>query len=420
MIIKDAIREVGIHSDKKTVPLIDNRLRRVMKKILVFCLITITLNIPFYSKVLAADFKNSPHVNSEAVILMEEKTGRVLYEKNADLNMYPASLTKVATAIYAIEKGNLNDIVSVSKNARNVDGTRVYLEEGEKVPLKKLVEGLLINSGNDAGVAIAEHMDSSEKAFATNLNKYVWGIGLQDTNFENPHGLFNPKHTTTARDLAKITQYAMKNEEFREIFGTKELKWEGVAWETTLFNHHKLMRERPYEGVTGGKTGYVDQSGQTLITTATREGMSVIAVILKGQTQAVSYNDTIELLDYAFTGFNVIDIPKGKEFKTNNNTFVTEANKSFPISKNEKVREDITGAGVLEIRNQDQALIASFQLNKAKKPETIEGRQKEKQDEGLNPKKYSYYHIVSLLLGISILCFFFRFRRNKKRFKKYC
>ncbi|USK67021.1 D-alanyl-D-alanine carboxypeptidase family protein [Peribacillus frigoritolerans] len=379
MIIKDAIREVCMLSDNKRVLLIANRLGGVMKKILFFCMIAITLNTLFYSKALASDSKNSPHVNSEAVILMEEKTGRVLYQKNADLNMYPASLTKVATAIYAIEKGNLDDIVSVSKNARYVDGTRVYLEEGEKVPLKKLVQGLLINSGNDSGVAIAEHLDSSEKAFAANLNKYMRAIGLQDTNFENPHGLFNPEHTTTARDLAKITQYAMKNEVFREIFGTKELKWKGEAWETTLFNHHKLMRERPYEGVTGGKTGYVDQSGQTLITTATREGMSVIAVILKGQTQAVSYNDTIELLDYAFTGFKVFDIPKGKEFKTNNNTFVTEANKSFPISKNEKVREDITDPGVLEIRNQNQALIASFQLNKAKKPETIEGRQKEKQ-----------------------------------------
>ncbi len=419
MIIKDAIREVCMLSDNKTVLLIANRLGGVMKKILFFCMIAITLNTLFYSKALASDSKNSPHVNSEAVILMEEKTGRVLYQKNADLNMYPASLTKVATAIYAIEKGNLDDIVSVSKNARYVDGTRVYLEEGEKVPLKKLVQGLLINSGNDAGVAIAEHLDSSEKAFAANLNKYMQAIGLQDTNFENPHGLFNPEHTTTARDLAKITQYAMKNEEFREIFGTKELKWKGEAWETTLFNHHKLMRERPYEGVTGGKTGYVDQSGQTLITTATREGMSVIAVILKGQTQDASYNDTIELLDYAFTGFKVMDIPKGKEFKTNNSTFITEANKSFPVSKNEKVIEDITDAGFLEIRNQNQALIASFQLNKAKKPETIEDRQKEKQDEGLNPKKYSYYHIVALLLGISILFFFFRFRRKKRRFKKF-
>ncbi|MEE3955843.1 D-alanyl-D-alanine carboxypeptidase family protein [Peribacillus frigoritolerans] len=421
MIIKDAIREVFMHVDNKTVLIIAKRLRGVMKKILFFCLIAITLNTLFYSKVLAADSKNLPHVNSEAVILMEEKTGRVLYEKNADLNMYPASLTKVATAIYAIEKGNLDDIVSVSKNARYVDGTRVYLEEDEKVPLKKLIQGLLINSGNDAGVAIAEHLDSSEKAFAANLNKYMRAIGLQDTNFENPHGLFNPEHTTTARDLAKITQYAMKNEEFREIFGTKELKWKGEAWETTLFNHHKLMRERPYEGVTGGKTGFVEQSGQTLITTATREGMSVIAVILKGQTQEASYNDTIELLDYAFTGFKIMDIPKGKEFKINNSTFITDANKSFPISKNEKIMEDITDAGVLEIRNQNQALIASFQLNKAKKTETIEGRQKEKEkkDEGLNQKKYSYFYIIALLLGISILCFFFRFRRNKRRIKKF-
>lgn len=323
-----------------------------MKKIVFFWLITLTLQLFFNSNVFAEDSEEVPNITSEAAILIDESSGRVLYEKNSDKKMYPASLTKVATAIYAIEKGKLDDIVTVSQNARNTDGTRVYLEEGEKVPLKKLIQGMLINSGNDAAVAIAEHLDGSEEEFANSINAYLKEIGLQNTNLKNPHGLFNLDHTTTTRDLAKITQYAIKNEEFRNIFGMKELNWDGEAWDTTIYTHHKLMRERPYEGVTGGKTGYVDQSGNTLITTAKREDMSVIVVVLKGSNQNAVYNDTIELLDYAFTNYKHVSIPKGKEYISNNNTFVTTKEYTFPILNNEDIIEVISNKSLLIIRNQ--------------------------------------------------------------------
>lgn len=128
--------------------------------------------------------EENPKVSSVAAIVMDAKTGMVLYEKNSEKRMYPASLTKVATAIYALEKGNLDDIVTVSKEARQVEGTRVYLEEGEKVPLRKLIQGLLINSGNDAGVAIAEYLDGSIEKFAENLNNYLYKIGAKNTTFE--------------------------------------------------------------------------------------------------------------------------------------------------------------------------------------------------------------------------------------------
>lgn len=308
--------------------------------------------------------EEKPKIESKGFIVMDESSGRVLYEKNSDERMYPASLTKVATAIYAIETGNLEDIVTVSERARNADGTRVYLEEGEKVPLKKLIQGLLINSGNDAGVAIAEHISGSVEEFANRLNVYLKGIGLQNTHFKNPHGLFDPDHVTTAKDLAKITQYAMKNEEFRAIFGTKELKWEGQTWNTTLFTHHKLMREKPYDGVTGGKTGYVDESGNTLITTATREDLSVIAVVLQAPSQLTAYSDTVALLDYAFKEFDLVDIPIGKEYKQNKHTYVTNQNYSFPISHDEQISEKVTGDGNLEvtIHNQNEDFITILPL----------------------------------------------------------
>ncbi|MEQ2528420.1 D-alanyl-D-alanine carboxypeptidase family protein [Bacillaceae bacterium CLA-AA-H227] len=319
-----------------------------------FLITTLFFNIFLNAKTFATELDVAPEITSEAAILIEEGSGRVLYEKNQDQIMYPASLTKVATAIYAIENGNLDDIVTVSENARNVDGTRVYLEAGEQVPLKKLIQGLLINSGNDAGVAIAEHLHGTVEAFAPHLNDYLKEIGLENTNFVNPHGLFDPNHTTTARDLALLTQYAMKNDTFREIFGTEELKWDGETWDTTLITHHKLLREQPYEGVTGGKNGYVQQSQQTLITTAKRGDLSVIAVVLKGPTQKVIYNDTRALLDYAFANFHMVSIPKGNEYKTKERIYVTKDIFAFPIAQNEEFKEKITSDGLLKIVNQNE------------------------------------------------------------------
>src|SRR5699024_10916061 len=207
-------------------------------------------------------------------------------------------------------------VVTVSKNARGTIGSSVYLVEGEKVSLKKLLQGLLINSGNDAGVAIAEHLSGNLEQFSTDINEYLRGkIGVYNTNFENPHGVFDPKHVTTAEDLAKITQYAIENEEFKEIFGTTELAWNGEGWDTTLYKHHKLMREMKYEGVTGGKTGYVEQSGFTLATTAERDNLSLVVITLNSNLQQESYNDTINLLDYTFENFQTSRIPAEMTFE---------------------------------------------------------------------------------------------------------
>ncbi|TFI46103.1 D-alanyl-D-alanine carboxypeptidase [Diaphorobacter sp. DS2] len=275
-----------------------------MEKILFLILITTLINL-FPQKTYGAD---SPKVSSVSAILIDIKTAEVLFEKKAGDRMYPASLTKIATAIYAIEKGNLNDNVTIGKNPRETEGTRVYLEEGETVTLRKLVQGLLINSGNDAGVAIAEHLDGSIEAFSKNLNEYLAKLGLKNTVFKNPHGLFDAEHVTTAEDLALLTRYAMENEEFKEVFGTRELKWKGASWDTTLYTHHKLMRESPYEGVIGGKTGFVDQSGHTLVTAAKRKDLSLIVVTLNAASQDIAYEDTRKLLDFGFSHYKTSTI----------------------------------------------------------------------------------------------------------------
>lgn len=387
------------------------------RRMLIF-IIVLLFNLLFHTNASAQESIEKHTITSEAAILIEEGSGRVLYEKNADQIMYPASLTKVATSIYAIERGDLEDIVTVSEKARMVDGTRVYLEVGEKVPLKKLIQGLLINSGNDAGIAIAEHLDGSEEEFAKSINSFLQEVGLKNTNFTNSHGLFDPIHVTSARDLALITQYAMKNSDFREIFGMKELKWVGEGWDTTIYNHHKLMRERPYEGITGGKNGYVDKSLHTLITTAKRGNLTVIAVVLKGQSQDVIYNDTVGLLDYAFNNFELITIPKGKEYSSDGKMFITSKANSIPVSHSEEITEAITNEGILEIKNQFLETILSFQLNQPQIKdieEEVEEEIEEINNGKSGPGKYLPIIFIITFIGIYL---FYRKKKFKSRLKK--
>lgn len=338
-----------------------------MKKISLIMITIIAMNMLFAPRTLGHPEESSATILSEAAIMIDSKTGTVLYEKNANEQLYPASLTKMATAIYAIETGNLDEVVTVSSNARNTDGSSVYLEEGEQVTLKKLVQGLLINSGNDAGVAIAEHLSGSVEVFSSDINDYLKKvIGVQHSNFENPHGLFDPDHVTTAEDLAKITQYAIKNDIFREIFGTIDLKWKGESWDTTLLTHHKLMREIPYEGITGGKTGFVSKSGFTLATTAERDNLSLIVITLNSNRNLDAYNDTIHLLDYGFGNFHRSSISKGTEFTVDGQEYKTPTKLEYTYPLNEKVYKEVKN-GALEVRMQDGTVIASMLLDKIKK-----------------------------------------------------
>lgn len=315
-----------------------------MKK-LVLCLIVL-LQCILPTTVFAA---KKPTVNSEAAILIDGKTGYVLYKKNENKRMYPASITKIVTGILAIEQGNLNDIVTVSKKARSVEGTRVYLVEGEQIKMEELVYGLLMNSGNDAAIAIAEHMDGSVEKFAERMNKFVLSVGATGTHFTNPHGLFDPNHYTTASDMAKIAAYAMQNPKFREVVGTKKRAWNGQEWKTTLINHHKLLGN--YPGATGIKNGYVDESRHTLVSSAERDGTEFISVVLKAQSSWGQYEDTMRLLDYGFENFRTATvlgkgqtIPyKGKVYTVSRDVYGTvPTNERFHVSLNDDLKLEIS------------------------------------------------------------------------------
>lgn len=386
-----------------------------MKRVLITLIISFFIASSFNLNVHATEEKPE-NLLSESAIVIDAISGQILYGKNHQKKMYPASLTKIATAIYAIENSDLSDIVTVSSNAREAEGTRVYLVEGEQVTLEKLIQGLLINSGNDAGIAIAEHMHGTVSNFSKNLNEYLKNkIGIESTHFENPHGLFNSKHVTTAEDLAKIAQYAMKNDIFKEIIGTKELQWHGEDWTTTLYHHHKLLRENPYEGVSGGKTGYVDESGHTLLTTADRKNISLIIVVLNGDHPMDTYKDTVQLLDYAFSNFQTETISKGKEFK---NEFGEIYRTTDPLFYTRSIRDDdviteLSKDGILSIKQKDFLLHASFQLEKEVEKATLIPSGKEGKQESAEKSSSRFSLIYLVPFGIVVFIILFRWRKRK-------
>lgn len=302
-------------------------------------------------------------LKSESALLLDEKTGAVLFQKNGYKKMYPASLTKIATAIYALEKGSLDDMVMVSKHAAEEEGTSVYLETGEKVSLEKLLNGMLVNSGNDAADAVAEYLDGSPAQFEQNFNDYLkTEIKVKSTHLTNPSGLFNENHYTTAYDMALITKYALRNEAFRAIFGTKELNWDGLSWDTTLVTHHLMLKgELPYEGVNGGKTGYVDQSKQTLATSAANDGLNLIAIVLKGDWKEDVYEDTEAMFDYGFKTFINDTFPPGMQYPVAGKVFQTEKTELVTVPKDNSTPV-ITPTGELLMQTKAGDTIQSLQL----------------------------------------------------------
>ncbi|WLR41352.1 D-alanyl-D-alanine carboxypeptidase family protein [Bacillus carboniphilus] len=307
---------------------------------------------------------DTPTVESEAAILIEATSGDVLYAKNEEKQMYPASITKIATAIYAIENGNLQDVTKVSERAREADGTRVYLEAGEEVSLDKLVKGLLINSGNDAGIAIAEHLSGSVEQFAVDLNKYLKeNVNIENTHFTNPHGLFNEDHYTTASDMAKITAYAIRNQTFSTIFGMKKMDWDGQSWDTTLYNHHKLLISNDYPEVVGGKNGFVNQSGFTLVTNAQKDGLNVIVVTMKASYDRLAYQDTIELLTYGFDHFAIDSVVNDQTYEYQGDSYELSQEQFYVKYKDEKIEQNVKGDSMI-ITGEDGRTIKEIGLQK--------------------------------------------------------
>ncbi|MDL2289465.1 D-alanyl-D-alanine carboxypeptidase [Clostridia bacterium OttesenSCG-928-F22] len=243
-------------------------------------------------------------VTGTSAVLLEVETGRLLYAKNADKQMPMASTTKVMTAILAIENGVLEDVVTISGNASGVEGSSLYLAIGQKVTLEQLLYGLMLQSGNDSAVAIAEHIAGSVEEFAGMMNAKARELGAENTNFMNPHGLPASGHHTTAADLAKITAYAMQNETFEKIVSTKYHELDlGEGQIRVIKNKNKVLWD--YEGGIGVKTGYTKEAGRCLVSAAKRDNMTTVAVVLDCYDW---FEQSMKLLDYGFETYRYYNV----------------------------------------------------------------------------------------------------------------
>ena len=237
-----------------------------------------------------------PNVTATAAIVIEASTGHVLYERNADAHMFPASTTKMMTLITALEGNQLDEIVTVGPGAYNAEGSTLWLDVGEKIPLGDLLYGMMLVSGNDGAIAIAEHCGGTVADFAAKMTKRAHELGATGTNFTNANGLPDANHYTTARDLAILAAHGFNLPHFEEICSAKEVSFGWIHDATKLLRNENQMLWL-YRGCNGIKTGYTDAAGRCLVTSAKQNGVQLIAVVLDS---LYIWNDSIFLLDYGF------------------------------------------------------------------------------------------------------------------------
>ncbi|GIP25543.1 hypothetical protein J23TS9_06730 [Paenibacillus sp. J23TS9] len=272
------------------------------------------------------------YTHAQAAALIDVTSGRLLYSSHGDDELRIASLTKIMTAIVAIEHGDFKKPVKVSKNAFGKEGSSIYLKLGEEMTLENMLYGLMLRSGNDAATAIAEHVGGSEEGFVYLMNEEAKQLGLVHSHFANPHGLDAEGHYSSANDLAKLTAYALHNPVFRNIVKTptKKAPNPNESWDYKWDNKNKMLRL--YDGADGVKTGYTKKAFRCLVSSATRNGQQLVAVTLN---DGDDWNDHGKMLDYGFEYYPLSSLmEKGEAVKgydlVVSNTF------QYPFAKGEQ------------------------------------------------------------------------------------
>lgn len=272
----------------------------IRKLTLIIVLISICLSLALPKGESAAP----PNIQATSAILIDAKTGQILFDKKSATRCAPASTTKILTAIIAIESGRLDDNVKVSARAAGTGGSSMYLYAGQNITLRELVVGLMMRSGNDAAVAIAEHLAGSVDEFVNIMNRKAQLLGAYNSHFRNPNGLNAPGHYSTAFDLAWMARYALTNPTFADIVSTKEtaIEWldrKGRSQDKNLRNTNKLLWM--LEDADGVKTGTTSQAGPCLVSSATRGNQRLVAVVLHDHSR---WYDSMQLLKYGFDNFD--------------------------------------------------------------------------------------------------------------------
>ncbi|MCR5788832.1 MAG: D-alanyl-D-alanine carboxypeptidase [Lachnospiraceae bacterium] len=285
-------------------------------------------NIPVETNLLPG-WPEGPLIGAQAAILVDAKSGTVLYQKNVNEQLYPASTTKLMTALLTIEHCPMNDIVTFSHDSvHNIESTssRIGIDEGEQLTVEQCLYGLLLGSGNEVAYALAEHVAGNVDDFVAMMNERAAELGCTNTHFANANGLPDPDHYVSAYDMSLIARACFKNESLVTISGTKNYTIPPTNLqpeERPLENHHLMIPglKYEYEGFIGGKTGYTKDARQTLVTCAEREGTRLICVILKEESPN-QFLDTKALLDYGFDGFMKVNISENEtRYTLNSATF---------------------------------------------------------------------------------------------------
>ncbi len=288
-----------------------------------------------------------PDIGAQSAILMDAQSGRVLLEYNPHTRLPMASTTKIMTALVALENAKLDDKVKIKNDAVGIEGSSIYLDEGETLTLEDLLYGLMLRSGNDSSVAIANYIGGNLEKFNNMMNEKAKEIGANNTSFMNPHGLHDDKHYSTAYDLALITRKALELESFKEISSTKS--WKANREKNNLFyNKNRTLWE--YDGGDGVKTGYTIRAGRCLVSSATRDKFQLISVVLNDRNW---FEDCYRLMDYGFEHFDTYVIfDKEQYIKTipvsngdkDSITAVTKESFLYPLKEDEldKVKINIS------------------------------------------------------------------------------
>ena len=280
----------------------------------------------------SAKIDEEPVINSRAAIIYDRKTKEIIWSKNENNKRPMASTTKIMTGIIILENCTLSDTVEISKKAAGIGGSRLGLKANDKVTVQDLLYGLLMVSGNDAAVALAEHAAGSVENFAELMNKKAQELDLKDTNFVTPHGLDSEEHYTTAYELAKITDYALENKTFAKMVGTKNFTVTINGNPKNLSNTNELLGN--LDGVNGVKTGFTNGANRCLVTSVNRNNMNIITVVLGADTKKLRTSDSIKLIEYAYKNYKnmkVTDLINEKY-----NTWKNEYEKKIYINKGKK------------------------------------------------------------------------------------
>jgi serine-type D-ala-D-ala carboxypeptidase len=257
-------------------------------------------------EVTASNVSELPKTNSRRYIVYDRISKSMIIGKNEDVKSAMASTTKIMTTIVILEKADLNEKVTVSAKAGGTGGSRLGLKRGDKASVRDLLYGLMLRSGNDAAVALAEHVGGSVKGFAKLMNEKAIELGLTNTHFVTPHGLDDANHYTTALELAKLTDYAMDNETFAKIVGTKSTTIYINNQSRQINNTNELLGV--LNGVVGVKTGFTNNAGRCLVTETKRNNMDIITIVLGADTKKDRTKDSVNLIEYTFSKYKMYNL----------------------------------------------------------------------------------------------------------------